>query len=327
MTYSAGSLITAADFNSFVTQLNDVWGNGSGDSGYGQTALSESAGAGNLIQATQWAALVNIIPDIADHQATSITSRDAPVTGNVITILADFTSDIGNVVAQRGYAAESGTEIDSWSGSVAKTTATGSGTTPWTITFTHTIEFGTADAARFFWNAGGIARLRVSKTSTGTLADAEWNDLAGTLMNEIRLVGHVDSTDQVIANTTYTGLNQTVGTGTPTIFLSTTGWYDLTSTDTVIYKQFADTAPYTGQFIQVEAKTANTDTQLVLTTTWSDPGGSAAGSSDNISGGTDTTSPFTSFGTAPATVVTLFPPSTTHLTNTWGTPTITAAVT
>jgi hypothetical protein len=99
----------------------------------------------------------------------------------------------------------------------------------------------------------------------------------------------------------------------------------LTTGDTNIYRQFADTSPYTGQYINIAAKTAGSGTQLVLTTTWVDPGGSAAGSSDTISGGTATSG--ISFGTAPATVVTYFSPSATNLTEArWGTPTVAATV-
>jgi len=60
-----------------------------------------------------------------------------------------------------------------------------------------------------------------------------------------------------------------------------------------------------------------------LTTTWVDPGG-ALFPNDNISGGTATTG--ISFGTAPATVVTYFPPSTTYLSASWGIPTVAASV-
>ena len=73
------------------------------------------------------------------------------------------------------------------------------------------------------------------------------------------------------------------------------------------------------------ARTAGSGTQLVLTTTWFDPG-SGAGGNDTISGGSATGSPFSGFGTAPATVVTVIPPSSTYLTATWGTPTIAASV-
>jgi hypothetical protein len=329
MSYTQGGLIEAADYNGFVNvsanNVNAIWSTGSTDKGYGQTALSTVSSAG-LITATQWASLVNTLTTIGAHQGTTITARTAPVAGNVIAILNNVATDINNLTAARGNAAASGSEITSWTGTTSKTTNTGSGSTAWTITFTHTVTFPSADQARYFWNAGGIVRLRVSKTSVGQLADAEWNDLAGTLMNEIRLVGRVNGANQTIGGVTYTGVNKTVGTGTPNIHLTTTGWYNLTTSDTNIYRQFADTSPYTGQYINVAARTAGSGTQLVLTTTWVDPGGSAAGSSDVITGGTATNSPFTSFGTAPATVVTLLPPSVTHLTNTWGTPTISATV-
>ena len=329
MTYSVGGLIEAADYNIFVGDntagLNRTIGVGAGDIGYGQATIG-AVSPDATVAATNWADLVNRISSVASHQNTTITSRTAPVTNNLIAILSNVQTDINNLQTNRGNAAASAAEIVTWTGSSSKTTSTGSGQNAWTITFTHTITFPSADQARYFWNAGGIVRLRVSKSSTGTLADPEWNDLGGTLMNEIRIVGRVAGANQIIGGVTYTGVNKTSGTGTPTIFLSGTGWYNLTTTNQNIYKQFADTYPYTGQSINVAARTAGTGTQLVLTTTWNDPGSVGAGKSDVISGGTATNSPFSSFGTAPATVVTLFPPSATHLTNSWGTPTIAASV-
>lgn len=332
MTYTIGQLISAADYNGFASttagaNVNDIWATGTGDKGYGQTALSTVSPFG-IVTATSWASLVNNIAAMANHQGTSITSRVAPVVGDTVNILSNLNTDLTNVTTNRGNAVASGAEIISWTGNSAKTTATG-GTLPadsWTITFTHTIQFLNADAARYFWNAGGIVRLRVSKTSTGTVADDEWNDIGGTLMQEIRLVGRVNAASQVIAGVTYTGVNKTAGTGTPSIHLSTTGWYDLTTSDVNIYRQFGDTAPYNNQYINVAAKTAASGTQLVLTTTWVDPGSSTGGWPSNISGGTDTPSPFSSFGTAPATVVTVIPPDSTYLTASWGTPSIAAFV-
>lgn len=169
-----------------------------------------------------------------------------------------------------------------------------------------------------------MIKWETSKTSTGTEADDEWNDLANTLVGDIYITGGTGT--QTIAGTAYTGTTKVGGTGSPTTLTTTTGWYDLTTSNTTIYKQFADTAPYTGQYIQIDARTAGSGTQLVLTTTWVDPGGSGAGSSDNISGGTGVSSPATSIGaaTAPTTLVTYFPPSSTYLTASWGTPTIAA---
>jgi hypothetical protein len=324
MTYSSGGLIQAADYNGFVANtvganVNGVWGAGATDSGYGQTALATVSAAGT-VTATQWASLVNTISSMASHQGTSITSRTAPTAGNTITILSNLNTDLTNLTTNRGNAAASGAQFTDWTGTSSKTTATGSGSTAWTITFTHTITWASAAAARYFFNAGGRIKWETSKTADSTEADTEWNDLANTLVGDIYITG--GTATQTIAATNYTGTTKIGGTGSPNILLTTTGWYDLTTGDTIIYKQFADTAPYTGQFIQISAKTAGSGTQLVLTTVWTDPGGSGPGSSDNISGGTATTG--ISFGTAPATVVTYFPPATTHLTNTWGTPTVAA---
>lgn len=327
MAYSIGGLIEAADYNGFVSNnannVNGIWGAGTTDRGYGQSAIG-SVSAAAIVTATNWASLVNTVAAIANHQATAITSRSAPVTGNLIEILANLNTDITNTTTNRGNAAASGAEITAFSGTTSKTTSTGSGVSPWTIVFTHTVTFPSADQARYFWNAGGIVRLRVSKTSTGQQADTEWNDLGGTLMNEIRIAGRVNAANQVIGGVTYTGVNKTVGTGTPSIHATTTGWYNLGTSNTNIYQQFADTYPYTGQSITVAARTAGSLTQLILTTTWSDPGQPSWGSTDVITGGTATNSPFTAFGTAPATVVTLLPPSSTFLSASWGTPTIAA---
>jgi hypothetical protein len=104
---------------------------------------------------------------------------------------------------------------------------------------------------------------------------------------------------------------------------TTTGYYDLTTSPVTIYKQFADSYSYTTQYIQINASVNAGGTVITLTTTWVDPGGALV-PADNISGGTATTG--ISFGTAPATVVTYFPPSTTYLTSTWGTPTVAATV-
>jgi len=331
MTYTVGSTILATDYNGFVStngaNVNGIWSTGATTAGYGETAL-DTVSAAATITATQWSTLNSKISSMGSHQGTAITSRTNPTVGDTIAILANLNTDVTNLTAARGNAAASGAQTTTFSGTTSKTTDTGSGSTPWTITFTHTITWASANAARYFFNAGGRIKWETSKTSTGNLADAEWNDLANTLVGDIYITAGSVLSPQTIVGTPYTGTTKSGGTGTPVTLTTLTGWYDLLTTDTLIYKQFADTAPYTGQFIAVNAKTAGTGTQLVLTTTWTDPGGSGTGSSDVITGGTATSSPFTAFGTAPATVVTLFVPSATYLTSAaWGTPTIAAAVT
>jgi len=318
MAYTAGSLIEATDYNGFVStnssNINEVWATGTSDSGYGQTALA-TVTVGGTVTATQWASLVNTVAAMANHQGTSITARTAPVVGNTISILSAVNTDITSCETNRLNAIANGSQFTGWTGTSGKTTETSGAT--WTITFTHTITWVSADAARYFFNAGGRIKWETSKTATGQTGDPEWNDLANTLVGDIYITA--GTATQTIAGSSYTGTTKVGGTGTPNTLATTVGWYDLGTSDTLIYKQFADTAPYTANFIDINARTAGAGSQLILTTVWS------ASDGDPISGGTAPSG--ATPGTAPATLVTYFPPSTTYLTNSWGTPTVASTTT
>jgi hypothetical protein len=333
MTYVSGGLIQAADYNGFVNDsannINAIWGTGSGDKGWGQTAIS-TVSVGGTVTATQWATLVANLATAGQQTNSTLTSRTQPVAGNTISILANVATDINTVTNNRGNAAASGTTIGTFSGTTSKTTATGSGTTAWTITFTHTITFASANAARFFFNAGGLVKVMYGKTSTGTDHDPDWNTLAGQCGN-IFLGGYVNGAAQTIAGTSYTGTTRIGGTGgTQTTLATTTGFYQLTTTPATIFQLNNASAPYTPEYIRTTAAVnANASpTTITLTTTWVDDGSSGAGVSSNITGGTAVTSPATAIGaaTAPTTLVNLVPPSTTYLSASWGTPTIAASV-
>jgi hypothetical protein len=330
MTYTSGSTILATDYNGFVSttsgaNLNDIRSTGSGDMGWGQTAVG-TVSTGGSVTATQWATLVNNLATAGSQTNTTETSRTAPAAGDTISILAALNTDLTSVTTNRGNAAAAGTEYGTFSGTTSKTAATGSGQTTWTITFTHTVTFPTADQARYFWNAGGRVRLQYGKSGTGTDIDADWNTFAG-LCGSIYLTGRVNGAAQTIVGTSYTGTTRIGGTGgTQTTLATTTGWYNLTTTPATIFQLNNASSPYTGEYIRTTAA-ATSSTVLTFVTTWYQPAVSAAGTTCNISGGTATASPSTTItGTAPTTLVTYIPPSTTYLTNSWGTPTIAASV-
>ena len=325
MTYSSGGLIQATDYNGFVSttsgaNVNATWSTGSGNGGWGQTALG-TVSAGGTVSATQWASLVNTLSSMGSQTGTSITARSAPTAGQTISVLAAVNTDLTNCYNNRGNAAASGSAFGSFSGTTSKTTATGSGQAAWTITFTHTVTFPSADQARYFFNAGGIIRIQYGKSSTGTDHDPDWNTFAGQC-GSINITGGA----QTIAGQAYTGTTRLGGSGgTQTTLATSTGWYALTGSPVTLFQLNNVTAPYTPEFIRTTASA--TSTVLTLVTTWSDDGTGVAGATSNISGGTATGSPSTSIsGTAPTTLVTYLPPSTTYLTNSWGTPSISASV-
>jgi hypothetical protein len=318
MTYISGGLIQATDYNGFVSttagaNVNNVWSTGSGDSGWGQTALS-TVSAGGTVTATQWASLVNTIATMASQTGTTITSRSAPTTGQTIAILAAINTDLTSITTNRANAVAAGTQFTGWTGTNSKT-ATTSGAT-WSITFTNTVTFASAAAARYFFNGGGRIQLQTSKTSTGNTGDPEWNDLANTLDGNLVFTGIAGA--KTIAGTSYTGTTRVGGTGTPAVLSTGTGFYALTpgAAATVIYRQNADTAPYTNNFIQYSVALNAASTVLTFTTLWS------ASDGDPISGGTAASG--ATPGTAPCTICTYFPPATTYLTNSWGAPTVAA---
>jgi len=318
MTYTSGGLIQATDYNGFVStnasaNVNDVWGTGSGDKGWGQSALATVA-ATNTITATQWGSLVNTLASMGSQTGTTITARFPPTTGQTIGILSALNTDLTNVTTNRNNAAANGSQFTGWTGTNSKTAATSG--SPWTITFTNTVTFASANAARWFFNAGGRIKLDVSKTATGATGDPEWNDLANTLCGDIFFTGVAAS--KTIAGVAYTGTTKVGGSGTPNTLSTATGFYALTpgAAATIIYKQFADTAPYTANFIQHSVALNAASTVLTFTTLWS------ASDGDPISGGTASTG--ATPGTAPTTICTYFPPSTTYLSNSWGTPAVAA---
>jgi hypothetical protein len=317
MTYTTGGLIQATDYNGFVSttvggNINATW-----NSSYGQTALSTVA-AGATVTATQWATLNSTISSMASHQGTTITSRTSPVVGNTITALTNVATDITNCYTNLANAASQGTQFTAWTGTASKTTATGSGAAAWTITFTNTVTFANTTAATYFFNAGGLLKIQFSKTSTGTSQDPEWNTFINSTCGTIYLSS--TGASKTLNGGTYTGTTKVGGLGIPTTLATSTGFAQLTSSPVTIYKQFDSGAPYTSNYLQVNASISGA--VLTLTTVWYDNGDPAGA---DISGGTATSG--ITFGTAPTTVVTFFPPATTYIANTWGSVTVASTVT
>ena len=334
MTYSSGGLIQATDYNTFVATgsptINQVWGyvtNNTG-TGWGQTDLA-IVSAGNWVNATNWASLVNTLTSMGGQTNTAITARTAPTAGQTINVLSAVSTDISNIYTNRNNAQFVGATSSTWSGSASKTTATGSGTATWTITFISTVNFANFNQAQYFFNCGGRIYLTMNKSSTGTDMDADWNTFVGKV-GTISLTGL--GTSKTLAGTAYTGTSRQGGTGgTQTTLSTATGWYNLpfyTGAYTTIFQLNDDAAGYTGSYIKVEAaRSPAFDYIFNFRTTWVQPERSGEGQSTNISGGTETTSPFTAYGTAPTVICRAVYPSTTYLTASWSSASISATTT
>lgn len=309
MAYITGDLILDDHYNGFATSVNGVWGAGSVDSGYGQSTTIAGVSVGTEISAAQWATLLARITSAAAHQGTAITSITAPTAGNTISAYSALAGNITAIQNARRNAAANGTDI----------TAGGVGqrTTGWVtaITMTYTITFASAAAARYFFNAGGQIRLSTARSGGSAHAkNSRWTELC-TAMGTIAITNGAGTS--TIAGTAYTGTNKIGGSGTVTTLNSAIGYYDLTTADQEVFRQYSSTSPYTANYIRVlvRGSVAAPAPTVYVTVIFQDDA-----ADDSIPSSLDVID-----GTLQTTMV-LRPPSTTYISNSWGTPTMSVAV-
>lgn len=314
MSYAQFGLIEATDFNNLVGgnpvttsgKLNTVWATGGTNAGYGQTAVA-NVSAGGTVAATDWANLVNRTANSASHQGTSITSVTAPSSGGTVTYLSAIPTNLTTIYTSRLNAATQG--------STTSNTATYASTWSSALTFTHTATFANGDAARYFFNSGGQLAITCSHPS-GTGINLLLNNLAsniGTVVLSAPTSGSV-----TIAGTSYNGITKVGGGGNAPTVSTNSGYYALTTANVTAFTQTASTGPsgYLSTFIRVIVKSngtqgSNGDAGSVITiyTIWDEvPDGLTAAANS-------------------ATTLTVRPPETTYLANTWGAITLTGTST
>lgn len=315
MTYAVGGLIQATDYNTLVggnptttaNTLNATWATGGGSAGYGQTAAA-NVSAGNVVTAAQWATVVNNTASAASHQGSSITSVTAPAAGGTVQFLSAIPTNLSTIYTNRLNAAAQGSTTSN-SVSFGSTWST-------LLTFTHTATFANGDAARYFFNAGGQLAMTVSHANTAAGINILFNQLAsnvGTVVMSAPTSGSI-----TVAGVSYTGITKVGGGGTLPTIDNNKGYYSLTTSNATVFTQTASTGPsgYLGTFIRFIVASngpqgSNSDAGSVITiyTVW-----------DEIPDGF-------LVGTGSTTTMTVRPPSSTNIANTWGTITLAGSVT
>ena len=311
MAYSSGDLILDDHYNGFATDVNTVWGTGSGLAGYGQSNTVGSVSAGTVVSATQWATLLSRITSAASHQGSSITSISGPSAGNTISAYTALSGNITTIGNNKNNANANGSDITS--GGAASYTSEWWGSS----SATFTITFSSANAARYFFNAGGMFRVTSSRSGgSSNNKNTEWTDLCG----DVGTMCFTSGAAATIAGTSYNAGITKIGGGGSTPALTQIGYTGLTSAYQQTFTQYADTAPYTANFIKVEVKDNNSNVVTVVVTyvdaaadTFVDNVGLPL-DHDKVDG-------------TLATTLVVRPPSTANISNTWGTPTISNSAT
>jgi hypothetical protein len=304
-----GATLLGSSTSTSSTNINSVWSTGNGKGGYGQTAVAPVASNGTLL-ASQWAGVISTVNAVASHQGTAITAIAVPGTGSPVVYYDSLPTNITNVYNGRNNA--------SAQGSSSTTNTVNSSTWFNAITFTQTVTFASGDAARYFFNAGGQIALTFSHP-TGSGINGLFNALGtscGTLV-----ISSPNSGTVSIASVGYNGISKVGGGGSATTLLSNVGYWGMTTNNQEVFKQFGGTftsggGTYSQNYISVNirsngAQGSNGDngSTITITTIWDEvPNGLTAQAGTTVS-------------------LTVRPPSTTYLTNTWGTPTVSGSVT
>ena len=233
MAYQQGDTITAADYNTFANNVNAVIGTGSGAKGYGLSEIT-TLSAGATITAAQWNSLLSGLQKAANHQGTTLTNASNTVTtgGNILplsNLAADVTlidtnadtADASNL--STGQAGISSSRTDSWSG---------------TITHTFTVNFGSQNAARHFFNSGGKIHMAFTRTGgSSTDQNTAWTDLFSGLGTV-----SMDADDTNKSGGSY-GTNTNIG------------YRDLTTSNQTIMSAPIGSGDYSANDVLIQAKT------------------------------------------------------------------------
>jgi hypothetical protein len=330
MSYAQGDKIDAADYNNLIgtspssttNRINTVWSVGSGSAGYGQTAISQVS-TGSTITATQWASLINTLNSMRTHQSGSGSGISAVTSGQKINWISTLTTQIASAYTNRLLfaansavsAAVGGSLSTAWTVSKANPGSNpptgGSTVTSDSRAFGVRCAFASADQARYFFNAGGRLKLNLSGTQ-----NASTTGRTNSIISLLSFAGGV-ATFGANTNGGRTGSGATVVTNNTGIGYHTSTY----NANVTLIDITGTTANYTSNKIYVYVncngtqgsnndKGLNVDFWTLITSS---------------SGGDNTTFGFDdSFGVNVIRTVDVSYPSTTNLSNTWGTITVTA---
>jgi hypothetical protein len=223
----AGDLITAVDFNALQSAVYSILGNGSGQNGYGNSSTSSPVSAGTDIIVDQWASLKADILKAALHQGTANLSdiTNLPNTGSTndfYLTLSDYNLFLLaiTVIQNNKFALGTGQYSDENLFTPSNNLVSDTRTTAWggqskpTVTHAFSVDFDTADNARYFFNAGGSLRFSASLNDKTTSQNRSWHSL-------LKNIG------TIIFN--HSGVSAVTGT------TSSIGFYNLTTTPQTVY--------------------------------------------------------------------------------------------
>lgn len=196
---AVNSIINKADYNTIRDSLVTIMGDGSGTSGWGQTARIKSSAVteSNIVTINEWANLRYDIINAHTHiyGTTPVTAQVSE--GNTIRYSPTFTPDTGTIdTPPAQYIAWVNTLVaNKWTVAAGQSATTSAVTSSrewpnalygntWSskITCTINLTWSTAAQARYFFNSGGLIRITSSRanSTSSTLGSGNQQNISWT---------------------------------------------------------------------------------------------------------------------------------------------------
>ena len=183
--------IREIEYNDIRAKVVGILGTGSGNSGYGQVLSSADVSVSSRVTVNEYALLRNDIVNAYKHIFGTNPTLATPVEGNTVRYNTTFTPSTTDSPI---------TQYDTWANQIVANRFTVAGsqlitaskgsqsrnfTSPWTtrLECTITVNFTTANQARFFFNSGGEIRFGSSRSggsanpSPGFIQNNAWTNL------------------------------------------------------------------------------------------------------------------------------------------------------
>jgi hypothetical protein len=264
------TLIIASDYNAIQSKIATIMGSGSGTTGYGQTLASSQVGQYDKITVNQWNNLRSDIIRCRQHQTGITIGSAAPGDAGYVAGINLPQPTVAKQVSESWRAAYSAMAADCETNRLTAPPPSSEATradlvgqqirtTAWngTIRQTIVVTWDNADDARYFFNTGG--QIEFSSARTGGIGGNK-NITWTTILSNMGIIKF-----------NYTGVTCT-GTGD---FLSTSGFYEIGTSDELIFQKNAPAGDYSPNKYYIYGRVNSTSNRsiLYLTIHWGDDSG------------------------------------------------------
>lgn len=302
MSYRAGGLIQAADYNILATgspdgiinhgvpNINTLLGSGFRTLGYNTDyPLLTTVPVGGTVTADNWSQMIDYITLIANHQATQIDTMPIPVTGDTIESVYTIQQNVNRIYAKALDCRQSRTNPPNyWEYALT-------GSIPSWKEYAQiqvTVTFLSGDALRAFFNRGGSININSYYNSNNESFGGDTNKAAVSTMMQyigyqagtLYLTGAPSRYTILADYDAYSGISQTLGsaggitTDPRRVYLNKQlGYPDLRIVDQVVLRQM-----YTPSSSDLSLIPSYTDSYLLTTVRSNGPIGQSGDNGNSV---------------------------------------------